>query len=78
MQLCEKNCKLRIFLTTLVQLDPRGKSAEIVGSMIDYVPVQADNQALIKQLADPRIRIVSLTVTEGGYFIEFCDGRFYA
>jgi mannitol 2-dehydrogenase len=28
-------------LTTLIELDPSGKSAEVVGSMIDYVPVEA-------------------------------------
>ena len=58
------------YLSTLIKLDPKGRSAEIVGSMIDFVPVQADNAALIAQLADPAIRIVSLTVTEGGYYVD--------
>lgn len=58
------------FLTTLIELDPKGQSAEIVGSMIGFVPVEDDNAALIAQMADPAIRIVSLTVTEGGYFID--------
>ena len=55
-------------LTTLIELDPEGTSAEVTGSMIDFLPVQDDNAALIAAMADPRIRIVSLTVTEGGYF----------
>ncbi len=55
-------------LTTLIELDPAGKSAEIIGSMIGYVPVAADNGPLIAQMAEPAIRIVSLTVTEGGYY----------
>ncbi len=58
------------YLTTLVELDPAGRSAEIVGAMIDFVPVQEDNGALIAQMADASIRIVSLTVTEGGYFVD--------
>ncbi len=58
------------FLTTLIELDPKGRSAEIVGSMTGFVPVEEDNAALIAQMADPAIRIVSLTVTEGGYFID--------
>ncbi len=55
-------------LTTLIELDPSGKSAEVTGSMIGFIPVAQDNAPLIAQMADPQIRIVSLTVTEGGYF----------
>ena len=58
------------YLTTLIELDPNGRSAEIVGSMIGFVPVEHDNAALITRMADPAIRIVSLTVTEGGYYID--------
>ncbi len=36
--------------------------------MIDYIPVAADNAPLIAHMADASIRIVSLTVTEGGYY----------
>lgn len=56
------------YLSTLIELDPKGKSAEITGSMIGFVPVEPDNAALIAQMADPAIRIVALTVTEGGYY----------
>jgi mannitol 2-dehydrogenase len=38
--------------------------------MIDYVPVEKNNQSLIQAMTQPKIRIVSLTVTEGGYFIN--------
>lgn len=55
-------------LTTLIELDSAGVSAEVVGSMIDYAPVETSNGALIRQMTDPATRIVSLTVTEGGYF----------
>ena len=58
------------YLTTLIELDPSGTSAEVVGSMIGYVPVADGNGPLIAQMADPAIRIVSLTVTEGGYYID--------
>ncbi|WP_204113123.1 mannitol dehydrogenase family protein [Shimia biformata] len=56
------------FLTTLIELDPSGSSAEVVGAMIDYVPVEDGNAALIERMAQPDIRIVALTVTEGGYY----------
>lgn len=58
------------YLTTLIELDPKGQSAEVTGSMIGFVPVEEDNAALIAQMADPAIRIVALTVTEGGYYID--------
>jgi len=58
------------FLTTLIELDPKGRSAEVVGSMVGFVPVQDGNSALIAQMADPAIRIVALTVNEGGYYID--------
>ncbi|MBD1558567.1 mannitol dehydrogenase family protein [Vibrio sp. S9_S30] len=57
-------------LTTLIELDPEGISAEVTGSMIGYVPIEEGNRPLIQQLAAPNIRIVSLTVTEGGYYID--------
>ncbi|MEP1588507.1 MAG: mannitol dehydrogenase family protein [Tateyamaria sp.] len=60
-------------LTTLIELDPSGKSAEVTGSMIDFVPVAEDNAPLIAQMVDPTIRIVALTVTEGGYY-QTADG----
>ncbi|NQU72487.1 MAG: mannitol dehydrogenase family protein [Rhodospirillales bacterium] len=58
------------FLTTLIELDPSGSSAEIVGSMIEYVPIEDGNGPLIARMAHPAIRIVALTVTEGGYYID--------
>ncbi|MEM6382810.1 MAG: mannitol dehydrogenase family protein [Pseudomonadota bacterium] len=69
--LLEQDC-----LTTLIELDPSATSAEIVGSMSDYAPVEDGNGALIAQLSDPFIRIVSLTVTEGGYYIDPATGAF--
>ena len=67
--------KKQNFLTTLIELDPNGnKNCEIVGSMIDYAPVEKNNLSLIKAISDSRIRIVSLTVTEGGYFLDGENG----
>lgn len=62
--------KAQDYLTTLIELDPAGTSAEVTGSMIDYVTVQQGNGPLIEQMADPAIRIVALTVTEGGYYLD--------
>ncbi|MEL6617629.1 MAG: mannitol dehydrogenase family protein [Pseudomonadota bacterium] len=60
-------------LTTLIELSPGSMSAEVAGAMIDFLPVADDNAPLIAQMSDPVIRIVSLTVTEGGYYRD-ADG----
>jgi mannitol 2-dehydrogenase len=63
-------------LSTIITLDPAGKSARRVGAMIDFLPVEPDNASLIAAMSGPAIRIVSLTVTEGGYFINPATGQF--
>lgn len=63
-------------LTTLIELDPAGTSAEVVGSMIDYLPIEDGNGPLIAAMADLQIRIVTLTITEGGYFTDPGTGAF--
>lgn len=57
-------------LTTVVELAPEGHRARVTGAMIDFVPVAADNGPLIAVMAAPATRIVSLTVTEGGYYLD--------
>ena len=67
--------KKQDFLTTLIELDPQGnKNCEIIGPMIDYASVESNNLSLINAMSDSRIRIVSLTVTEGGYFLDGENG----
>jgi mannitol 2-dehydrogenase len=43
--------------------------------MTDFLPPM-DGKAIVAALSDPAIRIVSLTVTEGGYFIDPATGAF--
>ena len=63
------------YLTTVVEQEAGSSQARVTGAMVDYVePQNAD--AIIARLADPAIRIVSLTVTEGGYYIDPASGRF--
>lgn len=63
------------WLTSLVELGEKPSSARVLGSMIDFIPVE-ERARLIATLADPQIRIVSLTITEGGYFINPATGSF--
>lgn len=62
------------WLTTVVELDPEGYRADIIGSMIDFIAVEP--ASLIAAMQRPEIRIVSLTVTEGGYFLSAETGGF--
>ena len=65
-------------LTTLIELAPGSSKAEVTGAMIDYLPIEDGNGPLIAQMADPAIRIVALTVTEGGYYIDPVTASFDA
>ena len=63
------------WLTTVVEQDSGHMEARVTGAMIDYL-MPGDAAAIIERLADPSIRIVSLTITEGGYFIDPASGVF--
>ena len=63
------------FLTTVVEQDADASSARVMGAMIDYLGPE-DRAAIVDRLDDPAIRIVSLTITEGGYYIDPASGVF--
>jgi mannitol 2-dehydrogenase len=57
------------WLTTVVEQEADTTKIRVTGSMIDFVKPY-DTAALLDTLSAPNIRIVSLTVTEGGYYIS--------
>lgn len=57
-------------LTTVVELAPGAHSARVTAAMIDFLPLAPDNAPLIARMSAADIRIVSLTVTEGGYYLD--------
>ena len=63
------------WLTTVVEQDEGHMQARVTGAMIDFI-TPGDAAAIIERLTDPRIKIVSLTITEGGYFIDPASGHF--
>jgi mannitol 2-dehydrogenase len=63
------------WLTTVVEQEAAESSARVTGPMIDFLE-PGHSHAIINRLADPAIRIVSLTVTEGGYYIDPATQRF--
>ena len=63
------------WLTTVVEQDSGHMEARVTGVMIDFIE-PGDAAAIVRRLADQEIRIVSLTITEGGYFIDAATGHF--
>jgi len=66
-------------LYTLVVKAPDGTlEARVVGSIKEYLFAPDDPEAVIEKMAGPEVRIVSLTITEGGYNFNAVTGDFVA
>ena len=64
-------------LYTLVVKHPDGTyQPRIIGSIVEYLFAPDDPERVIEAMATPATRIVSLTVTEGGYNIHHVTGEF--
>ena len=62
---------------TLIERYPDGEAnARSIGSIVEYLFAPDDVEAVLEKLADPAVRIVSLTITEGGYNISELTGEF--
>lgn len=66
-----------LYTLTLKRADG-GLERQVVGSIIDYLYAPDDPEQVLQLLASPRLRIVSLTITEGGYNLSDLDGTFDA
>ena len=56
--------------TVLVRHPDGTHQTRIIGSIVDHLFAPDDPERVLTQLADPAVRIVSLTITEGGYFYD--------
>jgi mannitol 2-dehydrogenase len=63
-------------LYTLVERSPDKDDGAVIGSITGYLLAPDDPEAVLEQMAAERTRIVSLTVTEGGYNISDVTGEF--
>jgi fructuronate reductase len=63
------------FLYTVAIRDAAGTTNRVIGSILDILDANTQRDRLIAILADPRIRIVSLTVTEKGYCHDPATGK---
>jgi mannitol 2-dehydrogenase len=66
-------------LYTVVVKHPDGTwEPRVIGSIVDYLYAPDDPAAVLAKLTSPDIRVVSLTITEGGYNIDEATGTFDA
>ncbi|MHA7276749.1 mannitol dehydrogenase family protein [Arthrobacter sp. Hz1] len=66
-------------LYTLVVKNPDGsREGRVIGSIIEYLFAPDNPEAVIEKMASAAVRIVSLTVTEGGYNFHHVTGDFNA
>ena len=64
-------------LFTVIERHPDGSlKADVVGSVVEYCFAPDDPERVLARLADASVRVVSLTVTEGGYLRDPATGRF--
>jgi mannitol 2-dehydrogenase len=66
-------------LYTLVEKHADGaREARVIGAITEYLFAPEDPDAVIERMAAPATRIVSLTITEGGYNVDDATGEFDA
>ena len=66
-------------LYTVVLKDIDGASdPRVVGSLVRYLFAPDDTEPVFAALADPATRVVSMTITEGGYLVSDVTGEFDA
>ena len=65
------------YLYTLIIRHPDGKvETRVIGSIVDFLLSIDDPMAVINKMADEQTKIVSLTITEGGYNLNSSTGEF--
>jgi len=65
-------------LYTVVEQSSAGNNARVIGSITNILFAPENPQAVIEKMASPECRIVSLTITEGGYYVNSGTGEFDA
>ena len=69
-QLAEQDC-----LYTLVERSGEGEKLQVIGAVLDTLVGPENPAALVAQMADTNIKIVSLTITEKGYCHDPATGN---
>jgi mannitol 2-dehydrogenase len=66
------------YLYTIVERSAHGDKARVIGSIQSFLHAPSDPNAVLEKLASPETAIVSLTITEGGYYLHQGTGEFDA
>ena len=61
-------------LYTLVKRSIESDQARVVGSIVNYLFAPDNRETVLEKMAAPETKIVSLTITEGGYYIDAQTG----
>ncbi len=64
------------FLYTVVERSAQRQSARVIGSLLGYILAPEEREAALEALSSPATRIVTLTITEGGYYLDEGTGQF--
>ncbi len=63
-------------LYTVIERDNAGDQARVVGSMTEFLLAPDDPETVLEKMASPGCQLVSLTITEGGYYVHQGTGEF--
>ncbi|WP_145135121.1 mannitol dehydrogenase family protein [Roseomonas gilardii] len=63
------------WLYTLVEREGEQEKVAVIGALTEMIYAGEDSTEVLARIADPRIRIVSLTVTENGYCLNRATKR---
>lgn len=63
------------YLYSVVEQSQAGDSVRVVGSVVKFLVGSENPRAIIDQMADPDIKLVTLTVTQKGYYYDSKSGQ---
>jgi mannitol 2-dehydrogenase len=62
--------------TLLITLSDGSLTARVIGSLVEFLFAPENPDAVLEKMADPGIKIITLTITEGGYNFDTATGEF--
>lgn len=62
-------------LYVLAERGPDGQRCRVVGSVVEHLFAPEQGEAVLDRMASPAVKIVSLTITEGGYCYDPASGE---
>ena len=62
-------------LYTLAEMGADSEKVKVIGSIVEVLGGVEDSQALLARMSDIGTRIVSITVTEKGYYLDLATGK---